>query len=139
MIMDDFLNIADAMSITTSAASTDYIDTLAKGDDNVSPYFVVRVDTAFTSASANSTVEFKLQCDDNTSFTSAKNLWTSGAIAKASLVAGYFCKVRVPPGAERYLRGYVTVSVSAGTNVDGTAGKADMGFTKDADFNNQIE
>jgi hypothetical protein len=139
MIIDKALRVAAAQALTESGASTDYIDTLAAGDDNLGPYFVVRVDTAVTSGSANSTVAFSLQTSDTATFGTTTTLWATEAIAKATLTAGYKRMVRIPPGVKRYIRGYATIGVTAGSAAALTAGKWDMFFTKDADFNKQLE
>lgn len=123
MIIDSNLQVSDAQAITVTAASTSYIDQLAAGDAYDSLWFVVRSKAAFTSGTS---VTIALQCDDNTSFTTPKTLYTAAAILTAALTANtYQVKVKVPPGAERYLRAYYTVS---GTYDGGTI---DAFFTPD--------
>ena len=71
-----------------------------------------------------STVTVDLETDDNSAFSSATVLATTGAIAKATLVAGYQMKIHyMPRGAERYIRLNYTVATA-----DLTAGKVTAGF-----------
>ena len=109
MILDAFTLMSSAQAPTSSSASTDYIDTVAAGDSYEGAWFYFKVDTAAT-ASGAATVTVALETDDNDSFSSAKTLVSSGAVAKATLVAGYEYKVRIPAGAERYIRAYYTIA-----------------------------
>ncbi|MFA5217139.1 Bbp16 family capsid cement protein [Sulfuricurvum sp.] len=131
MILDDLLKLADAQESTVSVASTSYIDTIAAGDSYEGAWLHVRVDTAIT-ASGSATVNFALQTDDDSTFPSATTLVETGAVAKAVLVAGKEYKIRIPPGAERYLRGYVTIA--SGPLL---TGKWDMFIVKDVDMGGQ--
>ena len=71
-----------------------------------------------------STVTVDLETADNSSFSSATVLATTGAIAKATLVAGYQMKIHyMPRGAERYIRLNYTVGTA-----DLTAGNVTAGF-----------
>ena len=128
MILDDLLKLADAQESTVSTASTSYVDTIAKGDSYEGAWLYVRIDTACTSAGAT-TVDFALQTDDNTSFSSATTLVSTGATAKASLTSGKEFALRIPAGAERYIRGYVTVATGPLL-----AGKWDMFIVKDVNI-----
>jgi hypothetical protein len=118
MIMDKNLMVSAAQAVTASAASTNYIDLGAAGDAYVSSWLVVQVREAAT-ASGSATVDIDIQCDDNTSFSSATSLYKVSAVPKATLVANYEAiKVRIPQGCERYLRVYYTVAtgpLTAGT------------------------
>lgn len=126
MIIDKLLVLNDAQAVTTTAASDNYIDTLAAGDAYEALFAEFLIDTAFTGNSA--TIQFELQCDDNTSFSSPTTLFLTGAIADTVLVAGYrVAQVRIPFGCERYIRAKYTV---AGTAV---AGKIDCRLVKDVD------
>ena len=110
MYIDRSLVLADAQAITTSGASTNYIDTLAAGNAYKAPWFIVLIKTAVT-ASGSATVTFDLRHDTDPAFGTETVLISSGAVAKATLVAGYFAlKVQVPLGAKRYLRGYATIA-----------------------------
>lgn len=129
MIIDASLVFSDAQAVTATAASDSYADTLAAGNSYEGSWVVVRVDTAFTAAGA-ATLTIDLQTDDNTSFSSPTTLCSlpGGAIAVASLIAGFTRKIRIPLGAERYLRGNYTVATGPMT-----AGKIDLFITNDID------
>lgn len=128
MIIDALLVLSDAQgAITATAASTSYVDTLAAGDAYDSLWVEFLINTTFTANSA--TVQFELQCDDNSSFSSPRTLLITGALADTLLVAGYRPLVaRVPKGCERYIRANYTVT---GT---GVAGKVDARLIRDVDF-----
>jgi hypothetical protein len=99
-------------TVTTSAATTDYIDLGAARDigNGERPEILVLCTQDVTAAGA-ATVTVTLQTDDNSSFSSPVNLVLSDAISKASLVAGTeVLRVAVPYGTERYLRLFYTVS-----------------------------
>ena len=111
MIIDSELVLSDAQAITASAASTNYYDFGAAGAGEGNPLrAVVHVNTTFDNLTS---LALALQCDDNTSFSSAKTL-TSRSIVLASLVANKKIDLGVVPSeCERYLRAYYTVT---GTN-----------------------
>lgn len=79
-------------------------------------YFVAFVPTAFTSGGA-ATLQVKLQTDDNSAFSSATDVEDSGAVAKATLVAGYeiFSVAIDRSTVERYLKVTGTVGTADGT------------------------
>ena len=98
-------------AVTTSTASTDYIDLGAARDigNGERPEILVLC-TQDVTASGAATVTVALQSDDNSSFSTPINLVLSDAIPKASLVAGTeVLRVAVPYGTERYLRLFYTV------------------------------
>ena len=128
MIIDALLMMADAQGSTVSAASTDYIDTLKAGDSYDGAWFVVRIDTAVT-ASGGATVTFDLRTDASSGFGTDTVLVSTGAIPKATLVAGYTFAVKIPKGAARYLRGYATIATGPLLT-----GKWDMFIAKDVDL-----
>lgn len=131
MILDSYLLLADAQKLTATGASTSYIDTVAAGDANVGAWFVVRIGTACTSATALTACTFALQTDDSATFPSATTLLTTTSIAKASLTKDTeIFAARIPPGVQRYLRGYVTVTAGPLT-----AGSWDMFIVADKDIN----
>lgn len=128
MIIDKLLVLSSAQAVTVTAASDSYIDQLAAGDayGDTALYVEFLINTSFTGNSA--TIQFELQCDDNTSFTSPKTLFLTGAIADTTLVAGYrVARVKMPLGVERYIRAYYTVSGTA------VAGKIDCRLVADVD------
>lgn len=110
MYLDKELIFSNAQAVTAAAASTDLIDQgSAANMVGKELYLVIKTDVAATAAGA-ATVNFQLQCDDNSSFSSPKILMETGDIGKASLVAGYVAfKGKLPVGAERYLRVYYSV------------------------------
>lgn len=119
MIIDKQLTVSSAQAVTAAAASTDYIDLGVARDIGMGKmHMVITVDEAATSGGA-ATVQFQLQCDDNTSFSSPKTVVQTAAIPKASLVAGYQLFMPIPVGLdERYVRLYYNVATA-----DLTAGK----------------
>lgn len=114
MYIDKQATFSSEQAVTAAAASTDYYDQGAAGDLGVSDGLHLCITVTETAASAGATtVQFKLQCDDNTSFSSAKTVSMSDAIAKATLVAGYQLFMPIPVGLdERYLRVYYDVAVA---------------------------
>ena len=98
-------------AVTTSAASTDYIDLgTARDIGNGGALEILVLCTEAVTAAGAATVTVALQSDDNPSFSSPANLVLSDAIPKASLTAGtQVLRVSVPYGTERYLRLYFTV------------------------------
>lgn len=110
MMKDKLTMFSDDQAVTVTAASTSYLDQLAAGNA-LEPgiWLDVRVKTTFT-AGGSATMTIALQTDDNASFSSATTLWQETTVAVASLVAGKKYRVKVPIGAERYLRMYYTVA-----------------------------
>lgn len=112
MLIDSQNEFSQDQAITATAASTNIIDLsldrdIGKGEPVP---ILVQVTTTFTAAGA-ATLTVDLETDDNSSFSSATNLWTSGAIGKATLVAGYKFLIHYMPRAnEQYLRLNYTVA-----------------------------
>ena len=137
MIMDERLEFADATALDTSGTDTDLIgDVIDLGSvtsdiGNGQPvYLVIQVDTAVTSA-GSATVDFKLASDAQAAIAvdgSATVHYSSGAIGKATLVAGYTVVVVALPiqTYERYL-GIITTTGTAAV----TAGKINAFLTYD--------
>lgn len=135
MIIDKENAFSLAQAVTSSAASTDYLDLgpfatgaddrdIGQGEDL---RLVIVVDTT-TASTGSSTVTFALQTDDTSTFGSATTLWTSAAIAKATLVAGYkVADIPIPKGVEKYLRVYYTLATA-----DLTAGAFTAVIVKDS-------
>ena len=114
MYIDKQLLMSDAQAVTSSAASTNVIDLGAHlgMDPGVTEdlWLQVRVDTTAT-ASGSATVTFTVETDDDEAFGSATTVYSSAAIGKATLVAGYYpVRIRLPLGMERYVRVYYTVA-----------------------------
>lgn len=137
MILDKKAEFSDAQSIVGVAAtainSTNYIDLGSARDIGAgeSLWLIVQIQTTVLAAGGAANVTFKLLQDTQADMASgsADTLWTSGAIAKATLVAGYRIAVRVPRTTKRYIR----VTATPDTN-DTTAGKIDAFLVKDADM-----
>ena len=103
-------------AVTASAASTDFIDLGANRNIGIGEelYVVFTVTTTTVSAGAT-TMDIVLQGDTSNAFGSAVTLLTIGsAIPKATLVAGYQIRHRVPifPSALRFIRGNYTVNTA---------------------------
>ena len=135
MFIDAYLKMADAITVGSSTAAvitTDYIDTVAEGDDYAGCFIVHHAETAVLSTAAGATVNFALQHSDTTAATAYVDLVTSGEIDDALVVAGYLSKLRIPTGAKRYLRGAITTSAVT------TSGTVSVFIAKDVDVNSQI-
>jgi len=145
MIFDAQNLFSDAQAITASTVSTNVIDFGASGKP-VGAAAAIRkdlgrgkkvdlrlqmVETALASGAATLTVD--LQTDDNEAFSSPRVAWTSGAIPKASLVAGYVFPLEFfPRGAdERFAR--LSYTVATGPL---TAGKITAGVVAASEDNN---
>ena len=132
MIIDRFNEFSDAQAVTASAASTNVVDLKAGGRIEGKPHYLhIKVNTSVTADGAG-TVTFALQTDDDEAFGSATTLWTSAAIGKATLVAGYEVIRLAITGLplERYVRVYYTVGTGPLT-----AGKFDAFLSADGDTN----
>jgi hypothetical protein len=107
MITDAFLTFGTAQAVTADAASTDYIDALTSGlGDGETLRFVVHCVAAID---ALTSMNIKLQSDDNASFSSASddvviNVLLAGLAANTKVV-----DVAVPRGLQRYIRAYYDV------------------------------
>jgi hypothetical protein len=120
MFIDKQNTFSSEQAVTAAAASTDHIDLGAARDIGVGKQLYVAVTcTESVTSGGSSTVNFKLQSDSSPAFGSAVDIAQSGAIAKASLVAGYQFFIPIPPMTpKRYLRMYYDVATA-----DLTAGK----------------
>lgn len=112
MIYDKLLTFGTDQAVTTTAASTDIVDLSATRDiGNGEPMELVILCTETVTAAGAATVTFTFETDDNSGFSSAATLASSGAIGKASLTAGTeVLRVKVPLAVERYLRCNYTVA-----------------------------
>jgi len=145
MLFDAQNTFSDAQAITTSAPSTNIIDFGAPGKP-IGAAAAIRkdlgrgmrvnlrvqmVEAVLAAGAATLTVD--LQTDDNPSFSSPKTVWTSGAIGKAALVAGYVFPIdSFPRGTdERYARLNYTVATGPLT-----AGKITAGVVAAGEDNN---
>jgi hypothetical protein len=145
MIFDAQNLFSDAQAITASTVSTNVIDFGASGKP-IGAAAAIRkdlgrgkkvnvrvqmVEAALAAGAATLTVD--LQTDDNEAFSSPRVAWTSGAIPKASLVAGYvFSLESLARGTdERFARLAYTVA-----NGPLTAGKITAGVVAATEDNN---
>lgn len=133
MILDNELILSSSQAVTTTAASDNVIDQGAAGDAyGRELWCVVQVREAAT-ADGSATVTIAIETDDNSSFSSPKTLFSTPAIAKASLTLNSEpVKVKLPPGAERYLR--MKYTIASGPL---TAGKFDAFLTPDVKIGSQ--
>ncbi|MDD4913291.1 MAG: hypothetical protein PHP57_13440 [Sideroxydans sp.] len=98
MIVDDLLKVSAAQAVTASAVSTNTIDLSQNRDIGEGEGLFVNftVDTAATAAGA-ATVEFQIIASAAAALTTPTVIGSSGAIPKASLVAGALFPVRINP------------------------------------------
>ena len=128
-IIDKFNQFSDAQAVTATGdtTSTKSFDTkgadIGTGEDT---YLTVLVNEAVTSGGA-ATVEYKYVQSDYADLSSPDVLATSGAIAKATLVAGYKpLQIKIPANTKRYVGVIYTVGVAVLT-----AGKFTAFLSKD--------
>lgn len=143
MITDGLLLFADALTGTTSAASTDYVDQLAgKGNMNMpGARILISVDTAFIAVSGAPTNTFQLQTADNSDFISGApvTLAQTAALVAADLVAGATYSIRVPNiGLKRYVRIYKSAGTASAGNVFWSAGAYTAIGILDSDVLNKL-
>lgn len=112
MILDNQLELSDGQAETTVAAhdSDNIIDQGVASDAAKEMYLIIQVDEAVTSGGA-ATVTFSLQDSPDNSTYTAK--WTSAAIGKATLVAGYqVVAMRLPQDMNRYIKVVYTIGTA---------------------------
>lgn len=102
MIYDNRLKFSESQALTATAASTDNVD--FSGDFDMGPgrtlWAVVTVDVAL--AGTVPTFEVEIQTDDNSGFSSATTIASSGTVTSAA--AGTSFVIALPYANERYLR-----------------------------------
>lgn len=151
MMIDNELLLADgtwAPTATGDNISTNVHDTGPLGVPAAGPtanagrdygqgqdlWMVVTVKTAVTSAGA-ATVDFRLRTDSAASLVSAPvDLIASGAIAKATLIAGYQVFLRFPSSSAATYKRYLGCNANIGTAVL-TAGAFHVAIVKDIQRN----
>lgn len=127
-MLDKNLQFSDAQAVTSTADSTNVIDTLAAGDA-VAPGARVVVQTQTTctdtSSDATLTVELKTSADDSTYVT----LFSTGALAFATYATAgtVVADLVIPNGVRRYLK--LVYTVASGPL---TAGKFDAHVVLDS-------
>lgn len=115
MILDKQNEFSDAQAVTVTDYSQNSIDVghgSAIGPGLTDMELVIQVDEA-VEADGAATVDFSLESDDSSTFGSpTTGVLATGAIGKATLVAGYeVARWRIPASlAERYLRIKYTVA-----------------------------
>ncbi len=128
MYQDRHLTVSIDQAITASAASTDYIDLGVQGRDvgmGAQKFFALNITETMLAAGA-ATLTISMEKDDNVLFSSPIAVFTSAAIPKASLVAGYQMFIQIPVGLdERYVRFYYTVGTGPMTAGKITCGVVD--------------
>lgn len=126
-MMDKNLLFSDAQAVTSTADSTNVVDTLAAGDA-ISPgaRLLVQTQTAATDSGSDATltIELKTSADDSTYVT----LWSSGALAFAAFspAGTILADLVIPSGMRRYCK--LVYTVASGPL---TAGKFDAGIVLD--------
>jgi hypothetical protein len=134
MLFDSQNLFSDTQAVTTTANSTNLLDTGAARDllAGEGLFLVVQVTEAFDAGGA-ATLTVTLVTDDNASFSSATTLFTSPAIGLSSLTLGARpVQIKVPSGAERYLRLAYTVATGPFTAGKVTAGLVLAGTLEDS-------
>lgn len=110
MYIDKALQVSDEQAVTASAASSDVID-FGQANPNVGmddrTSMVITVDVA-AAASGDATVTFSVQDSANNS--AFADVAVTGAIGKATLVAGHQIVIPMPTRLRRYCRVYYTVA-----------------------------
>ena len=138
MLLDSTQLYSDDQAITATAVSTNVIDhgligsttrarELAKGNPI---RLMILVHIALLAAGA-ATLDFKVETDDNSGFSSATTVVSTGPIAKALLVIGFRPAINfLPEGLEQFSR--INYVVATGPF---TAGALTAGLLYDVDTN----
>ena len=125
MLFDEQNQFSKEQAITADAASTnvvkmgnkDFLPEVAFGEA-----IPIRIQVTEDFATLTS-LEIKVQTDDNSSFSSATDIATTGAIPVAKLKAGFVAPIiYVPKGNEGFMRLYYDVTGSSATAGKITAG-----------------
>jgi hypothetical protein len=130
MLIDTQLLFSDAQGPFTQAtnASTNYLDRLVVSDVGKGEPMWLFILVTEAVVGVSSTCNIRLVTDDNSSFSSATVLWSTGALATTALTIGTTFKVRLPSGFERYSRIEYVVAAA-----DQSAGKFTAFFTRNVD------
>jgi len=134
MILDRFNEFSDAAEPVASGEQFSDVIDLGSAGDAEARRMRLHIIILEVFAGAGTTVEFELQTSDTEAFSAVTALWNSGAIAKATLVAGY--KVTgegglvLPSGCLQYLRMSYTNDAAFATT-----GILDAFLSNDADTN----
>ena len=97
MILDSLALFCDQQAVTATAVSTDKMDlsSIRHIGDGEQMVVYILVEETVTAAGA-ATVDFQFVVDDNAALSSPAIAISSGAIAKAILVAGFEIRMRIP-------------------------------------------
>ena len=109
MFIDSQLLFSDAQALSATGASTNLIDLGVQSYlfDGEPMAVVIQVDTGADYTTTDETYAFALQCDDNSSFSSAATVVTQTiSAASSNLAAGAIKVLPIPVGynVERYIR-----------------------------------
>lgn len=109
-------------AVANTAIGTYTTDIIDLGADHVgyNQKVIINVTTAFAT-SASGTVTFNILTSDSSSMSSTTTLWTSGAIAAASLTAGTVYEFTLPWKVLQYLEVQQVIATGALTNGKFTA------------------
>ena len=132
MIMDDWLFLADSQTTTTSVISTNVVDTQAGGDSYEGAWFVVRANALFT-ASGSPNVSWELRSSSVEAF-SSDIVTLCACVTVGALTEGQFVKVRIGPGAKRYIAGYKDVTNYSSGSIEYDTCDYDMFIVKDTEI-----
>lgn len=125
MLIDSTLILSEKQAVTASAASSNIADQLAAGGARNRCVAVAKVDETFAGLTG---LKVSLQTASDAAFTAPKEL-AGVSFALADLKAGKtLFQIILPHGADRYIRGYYTVTGTA------TAGKISLFITDLADM-----
>jgi hypothetical protein len=95
-MQDKLLVLSEAQAVTTSAASTNYLDegvTVNPSDPLIAE---MRVMTSFNSGTGGATLQMKIQAATDAVFTSPVDIALSPAVVYTSLTAGTSVQVVIP-------------------------------------------
>lgn len=112
MIIDYENQFSNEQAVTDTAASTNYIDFGdAKDHAAGNPLMLEIIVTETVTATGSATVTFSLETDSTSTFTPDVSFPLTGAIGKATLVAGYVVyRGALPHGLLRYIQLKYTVA-----------------------------
>ena len=121
MITDKNLRLSEDQAVTASAVSTNTIDLTTARDvgEGKDLNVVFTVTTAFATLTS---LTFQIITSDNADLSSATVRAATGAVAAASLVAGYQTSLRIPAMIASKGQRYLGVNYSVGGS-NATAGK----------------
>lgn len=119
MYLDKQLQFSDAQAVTSTAASTNYIDFGVDGNVGIGEPMavVVIVDVALDDTTGDETYVISLEADDNSSFSSAATILSKTVTRGDAAGTKYVLPIPADTSAERYLQVKYT---HGGTSPTGT-------------------